>query len=157
MIRRAKTVPRYKFMTKKNWLVIFFLLAMTTIYVVWFSDWFKPRAVQIFHTYRNLHPRLQRDGVLPSLIFGLGQPLKITEIKVVPLAEFQTNPNVVPLWHLISDSNSVPIKSFFYGQNIRGLRPEFKGVHSQSPETNVTYRLFVCAGKIKGTNDFELK
>jgi hypothetical protein len=144
-------------MTKKKWLLIFSLLALTTVYVVWFSGWFKPKTVQIFHTYRNLHSRLQRDGVLPSLIFGLSYPIKITEIKVVPLAEFQTNPNVVPIWHLISDSNSVPIKSFFYGQNIHGLRPEFKGVHSQTPETNVTYRIFVNAEKIKGANDFELK
>jgi hypothetical protein len=51
----------------------------------------------------------------------------------------------------------VPVKSFFYGQFIGGMKPAIKGVRPEPLETNVTYRLFLTAGKIKGEHDFELK
>jgi hypothetical protein len=37
------------------------------------------------------------------------------------------------------------------------MRPAIKGVRPEPLETNVTYRLLVTAGKIKGEHDFELK
>jgi hypothetical protein len=144
-------------MTKKNLLLILFAIALAAVYAVCFTDWFRPGTVQIFHTNRNLHLRLQRGGALPSLIFGVNRQLRLTELKVVPLAGFQTNKNVLPVWHLVSDSNSVPVKSFFYGQFIGGMRPALKGVRPEPLETNVTYHLIITAGKIKGEHDFELK
>ena len=146
-------------MTKKNLFLILFAVGLATVYAVWFTGWFTPQTVQIFHTNRNLRlnlrPNLQRGGALPSLIFGVNRQLKLTELKVVPLAGFQTNKNVLPLWHLVSDSNSVPVKSFFYGQMIRAMKPAIKGTHPASLEPNTTYRLFVVAGKVKGEHDFE--
>jgi hypothetical protein len=143
-------------MTKKNLLLILFAIALAVVYAVWFTDWFRPATVQIFHTSRDLHRDARRDG-LPSLIFGVNHPLRFTELKVVPLAGFEANKDVLPLWHLVSDSNSVPVKAFSYGQFIRGMRPAIKGVRAEPLETNVTYRLIVTAGKIKGEHDFELK
>jgi hypothetical protein len=144
-------------MTKKNLLLILFAIALAFVYAIWFTDWFRPATVQIFHTNRNPRPNLRRGGPMQSLIFGVNHPLRFTELKVVPLTGFSTNKNVVPLWHLISDSNSVPVKSFYYGQLIGGMRPAMKGVRPETLETNVTYRLFITAGKIKGEHDFELK
>ena len=147
-------------MTKKNLLLILFAIALAAVYAVWFTDWFRPGTVQIFHTSRNLRPNFRRGpggGAMPPLIFGVNRQLKFTELKVVPLAGFQTNQNVLPLWHLVSDSNSVPVKTFFYGQMIRGMKPAIKGTHPASIETNTTYRLIITAGKIKGQHDFELK
>jgi len=144
-------------MTKKNLFLILALVALAAVYVVWFTDWFTPKTVQIFHTNRNLHPRLQRGGAMPSLIFGVNRQFRLTELKVVPLAGFETNKNVLPLWHLVSDSNSVPVKSFFYGQSIGGMRPEIKGVHPEPLATNVMYHLILTAGKFKGEHDFELQ
>jgi len=133
-------------------------IALTAVYAIYFTDWFRPKTIQIFHTYRNLHPRMPvRDGTMPALHFGWGRPLKLTEIRLVPLAEYQTNQNTLPLWHLVSDSNSVPIESFFYGQFIRGLKPEVAGSRSRSLTNGVVYRVIVTAGKIKGEHDFELK
>jgi hypothetical protein len=146
-----------RFMTKKNWLLIAVAVALAATYVVFFTDWFRPATVQIFHTNRAGRARYQPPGSMPGLIFGLNQQLRLTDIKLVSLAAFQTNKNVLPLWHLVSDSNSVPVKSFFYGQPIRGLKPAIAGTRPQPLETNVTYRLFVEAGKIKGQHDFELK
>ena len=147
-------------MTKKNLMLILFAIVLAAVYAVWFTNWFQPATVKIFHTSRNLRPtgpRAQRGGALPSLIFGVSRQLQFTELKVVSLPGFETNKNVLPVWHLVSDSNSVPVKTFFYGQFIGGMRPALKGVRADPLETNVTYRVFITAGKIKGEHDFELK
>ncbi len=143
-------------MTKKNLLLVLFAIALAVVYAVWFTDWFRPATVQIFHTNRDLRRNARRGG-LPSLIFAVNYPLRFTEVKVVPLAGYESNKDVLPLWHLVSDSNSVPVKAFSYGQLIRGMRPAIKGVRAEPLETNVTYRLLVTAGKIKGEHDFDLK
>lgn len=133
---------------------------LAIVYAVYFTDWFAPKTFKIFHTNRNFRPQRPgqiRNGILPSLQFGLNRALRLTEIKVVPLAEWQTNQHALPLWHLVTDSNSVPVKSFVYGQPIPGLRPALKGTHSELPTTNLTYRLFITAGKFRAEHDFELK
>ena len=146
-------------MTKKNMLLIVTAVVLAAVYVVYFTDWFKPKTVQMFHTNRNLHPRMVRggNGALPGLIFGINQPLRLTEIKVIPLAAFQTNENALPVWHMISDSNSVPVRQFHYGEFIRGMRSAVKGARPQVLETNITYHMVILAGRVKGENDFDLK
>ncbi len=144
-------------MTKNNWLLIAVAVLLAIVYIVFFTNWFKPETVQIFHTNRTPHGRFRNTDAMPGLIFGLNRQLQLTDIKVVMLSALQTNKNALPFWHLVSDSNSVPVKSFFYGQTIRGLKPAVVGVRPQPLETNVTYRLFVEAGKIKGEHDFKLK
>lgn len=144
-------------MTKQNGFLIGIAVILLTVYAVYFTDWFRPQTLKIFHTSRNLRPQLTKAGAIPSLIFGFNRQMKLTEIKLVPLAESQTNSRTLPLWHLVSDSNSVPVKSIFYGQSIRGLKPAVPGTRPQPLATNVTYRLIVEAGKIKGEHDFELK
>ena len=144
-------------MTKKNWLLILIAVGLAVAYGVFFTDWFQPQTVKIFHTTRSLPGRQTQRAGLPNLMFGLNRQCKLTEIKVVPLAAYQTNQNTLPLWHLVSDSNSVPLKTFAYGQLIRGLKPAIPGIRAQPLTNNVTYRLLVTAGKIKGEHDFELK
>jgi hypothetical protein len=144
-------------MTKKNWLLLIIAVALAAVYVIYFTEWFKPKTVKIFDTSRNLRGRFQTGGGMPSMIFGLNRQLKLTEIKVVPLATWETNNKVVPIWHLISASNSIPLKMFFYGQHIGGLKPAVPGARPESLTTNTVYRLFVTAGKVTGQHDFELK
>jgi hypothetical protein len=144
-------------MTKKNLGLIGIAALLAVTYIVFFTDWFKPQTVKIFHSSRNLRMRNPQAGALPGLIFGINRQLKFTDIKVISVASLQTNQNSLPFWHLVSDSNSVPMKSFFYGQFIRGLKPAVPGSRPQPLETNVTYRLMVEAGKIKGQHEFEIK
>jgi len=132
-------------------------LGLLAVYAVWFSDWFKPKTVEIFHTSRNLHANSKRGNVLENLIFGVRPKTRFTELKVVPLAEFETNKSAVAVWHLISDSNSVPVKSFYYGEHIHGMRPAIGGVQAEALDNDVTYRMFITAGNVKGQHDFELK
>jgi len=141
-------------MTKKNLLLIILAIGLATTYVVWFSNWFQPKTLHIFSTNRNLRPNA-RLGT--SLVFAVNHETRFTEIKVVSQAAFETNKSAAPVWHLVSDSNSVPVKIFFYGQNIGGMHPAIKGVRPQPLETNVSYRMLISAGKLKGEHDFEVK
>ena len=136
------------------------MVTLAAAYAVWFTDWFRPAIIKISHTHRELHSKQRRapaGAALPNLTFGVNRPVRFTDLKVVPLAAYETNKSALPVWHLVSDSNSVPVKSFSYGQWIGGMRPAIKGVRPAPLETNVTYRLFVTAGKIRGEHDFVLK
>ena len=144
-------------MTKKNLWLFAALAVVAATYVCFFTSWFKPKTIGIFDTSRQLR-RFRHRGELPYVLFGFENgSFRITEIKVVPLADFQKNPNAPSVWHLVSDSNSVPVQQFVYGQRIRGMRPAFTGDAPQDLETNVTYRLFVAAGNEKGFHDFKIK
>jgi hypothetical protein len=145
-------------MTKNNWMLAILAVVLATVYVIYFTDWFRPKTVTLFHTYRDLGVRAARQqGALPALRFSSNRQLQYTEIKVVSCADMATNKNPFALWHLISETNSVPVKWFFYGQWIGGMHPAVKGTHPQVLETNVMYRLLITAGKITGQHDFELK
>jgi hypothetical protein len=145
-------------MTTKNWFMLVILLALAVIYVFYFTGWFQPKTIQIFHTSRNMRPDFRagptNSGVLP-ITFGFNRVYKFTEVKVVSLTEWQTNQTTRPLWHLVSDSNSVPVKFFFYGQRIRGMRAAVSGTRPQSLLPGESYRLFVAAGSAKGWHDFK--
>ena len=149
------------FMTKKNWLLTVALIALAGVYVFYFTDWFKPKTIHISHTSRAFRPRFGNTPAASQaqipLTFGVEPQCMLTEIKVVPLAAWQSNQNILPLWHLVASTNAEPVKMFFYGQRIRGLKPEVPGGHAEPLQTNVTYRLFVTAGKAKGQHDFEIK
>ncbi len=147
----------HQIMAKNTWLLIFVAVVLATAYVVFFTDWFRPHTVTIFHTCRNVRFRQGQENNQPAVIFGLTRPLKITEIKVVVLADYQANHNVLPLWHLVASSNAVPEKTFIYGQHIRGLKPEVPGTHAQPLTNDVTYRLLLTAGNLRGEHDFMLK
>jgi len=142
-------------MTNKNRLLIAVALVLGVIYVCFFTEWFRPQTIHIAHTSRNLRSRSQPETP-PPLIFALNLPFKLTEIKVVPLAEWQANPHTLPSWHLVRDSDPEPVKIFTYGQPIRGMKPAVPGAQPQPLQPNVVYRLFVTAGKARGWHDFKI-
>ena len=143
-------------MTWKHWTLIAGLVFAIT-YACLFAGWFKPKTIEIYHTQRPAgYAMRNRRDVPATLSFGLEGRFKLTEIKVVSLAAWQTNHGVPPVWHLVSDSNSVPVNLFSYGQRIRGMKPAVIGERPLPLEPNVPYRLFVTAGKIQGQHDFEV-
>ena len=143
-------------MTKKSWILVFCALVLVVVYVCFFTDWFKPTIIQISHTARPLPSRSPRSATTVAVAFGLDRDYRLTEIKVVPLAEWQTNHSVLPLWHLVSDPKSAPTKFFIYGQNIDGMKPAMPGAQPKSLETDVVYRLFLSAGSANGQHDFQI-
>jgi hypothetical protein len=137
--------------------MIALLAALAVVYAVYFTDWFKPKTLQLSHTVRDLRRGPARPGAMPSLKFGIDRQIRLTEVRVVAEGDAATNKNGVTVWHLISDSNSIPMKTFFYGQFIPGMHPEIKGTRPQDLTTNVTYRLMVRAGKYTGEHEFQLR
>lgn len=144
-------------MTRKNSLPVIFLVALAAVYVIWFTDWFKARPIRIFHTVRELHYQLQPGESERSLIFGVDpRDIRLKEIKVVPLVDFEKNSQALAVWHLVSDSNSVPVREFVYGQRIRGMRPFLAGSEPGELDTNLVYRIFIRSGHASGQHDFKI-
>jgi hypothetical protein len=144
-------------MPKKNLLPVIFLVALVAVYVIYFTDWFKPHRIHIFHTVREVRYRQAAGQPERSLIFGVDpRDIRLTEIKVVPLLDFEKNPQTLPVWHLVSDSNSVPVRQIVYGQRIRGMRPVVGGEQAGELDTNLDYRIFITAGRNTGQHDFRL-
>jgi hypothetical protein len=164
-------------MTKKNGLLILVVLVMAGIYVVYFTDWFKPKIIHIVSTNQratrtaaaraNSNPGfIQRLATLASasanadaptlqVIFKMSKPYKLTDLKVVDLSQWQTNKSCLPLWHLVADTNSVPVdRPFNYGQRIPGMKPQVQGGRPQPLNPGVKYRLFVTDGSAEGAHDF---
>jgi hypothetical protein len=142
-------------MSKKQWVLVSVALVLAVLYVIYFTNWFKPKIIHISYTERSI--RLRGRPGTPTILFGFGgQRYRLTEIKVVPLDAWQTNHFILPVWDLNSTTNSVPMTAFSYGQRLRGMNPVVPGARPEPLQTNVTYRIFVWAGSRKGQCDFQL-
>ena len=139
---------------KKNLFLIGIVLVLAVVYIIFFTGWFRPKIIHISHTSR---PAAGARGGSPvsRLAFSLGDYYELTEVKVVPLAEWQTNKEAQPLWHLVSDGSD-DVDHFFYGENIDGMDPAVDGSKPQPLQPGVIYRIFVAAGKARGWHDFQI-
>ena len=147
-------------MAKKQWVLLALFIALAAGFIFTFTNCGRHPDIQISHAaFANpkglIRPRLRASRVNSAIvIFNLDHSYRLTEVKVVRLADWQTNKSTLPLWHLISDSNSVPTKRFYYGAPIRGMKPALPGTRPEPLATNVIYRLFLTAGPVKGQHDF---
>ena len=145
-------------MTTKNWMLIALTVMLGGLSLYLNRDWFARDNIQIMHRSRPArgafrHPRSDNPLIDP-LSFWFDRKVKLTSLKVVPVFDIETNKYPQPIWHLISDSNSVPIKEFTYGMRIQGMRPALNGAAPDPLEPGVKYRLFLQAGKQKAEHDF---
>ncbi|MDB6019638.1 MAG: hypothetical protein JWR19_4127 [Pedosphaera sp.] len=147
-------------MNKKNILLILGGMAVVVIYFYLYRDSFTKKPIPVYATMR---PRIGRRGPAPAannqtppemMVFGLGSDYKLTEIQVVTLSDALTNKYPHAIWHLISESNSVPTADFAYGMGIRGMHPANKGARPEPLLPLTGYRILVQAGKAKGAHDF---
>jgi hypothetical protein len=120
------------------------------------KDWFAGDNIHIY--YRSRPPRARRarpdNSRTDPIVFMVDRKLKLTSLKAIPVSDIATNKFPQPIWHLISDSNSMPIKEFTYGMPIQGMRPALKGTAPEPLEPGVNYRLFLEAGPQKAQHDF---
>ena len=130
-------------MNKKNWILIAVAIVLGAIYVIHFSGWFKPKVLAIAH-----------NGRFGVISFTLGEPFKLTAIKVVSVSALESNKYALPMWELKSDSNSIPVKLFSYGEHIRGMKPAIANAEAEPLEAGTTYRIFVESGSLKAQHDF---
>jgi hypothetical protein len=147
-------------MTRKVWLLCAVALMLGGLSVYLNRDWFARDNIQIYHRSRPARAvfvrrkRIEADSAVNPIVFGFDRRLKLTCIKVIPMSDIQTNKYPHPIWHLVSESNSIPTKDFTYGAAIRGMHPAVKEATPDPLEPGVQYRLLVEAGAIKKEHDF---
>lgn len=145
-------------MTTKVWMLVALAVVLGGLSLYLNKDWFAKDHIQIYDRSRPVQAVFRRrtpdDSPIDPIVFGFDRPLRLTELQVIPLAGIQTNSHPQPFWHLVSDSNSAPIKSFTYGMRIPGMRPVAAGVSAQPLEPEGKYRLLIQAGTFKGEHDF---
>ena len=147
-------------MTRKFWLLLALALLLGGSSIYLNKDWFTKDSIQIYHRSRPARavwPRRKaavNDSPINPIIFGFDRELKLTCIKVVPLSDIQTNKYPHPIWHIVSESNSVPTKDFTYGAAIKGMHPAVEGAMPDLLEPGISYRLYVESGAVKKEHDF---
>lgn len=115
---------------------------------------FKGREVQILHRSRPARTGFSGSQKTQPIFFAFDRALALTSLKVIPVSAGETNKYPHPIWHLVSDSNSVPITDFAYGEPVEGMRPAVQGAAPDPLEPGVKYQLIIEAGKIKAEHDF---
>ncbi|MGH8246383.1 MAG: hypothetical protein ACREUU_08115, partial [Gammaproteobacteria bacterium] len=114
-------------MTKNGIVLSIIAVILAAVYVANFTDWFRKDGIQIIPTVRpgsaSAIPRDPDDVPVHRVSFALDGKYKLTCVKVLVAAELATNKYATPLWHLVSDSNSLPTKSIVYGYPIKGMKP----------------------------------
>ena len=148
-------------MTKKQLVTVAIAVAAFAAYAYYLTDWFTSDHIQVVHTLRppvlaknSRRGRPTENPTVNVVSFGLNSKFKLTSVKVIPVAELKTNKYAHPVWHLVSASNSVPTKGFVYGMRIKGMQPKVPNAQPDPLLPDVTYRLLLEAGDIKGEYDF---
>jgi hypothetical protein len=145
---------------KKTTFQIVLLVFLLGVVIYYWSALSKPPKIRIFytlHALQILRPTNPNTTNRPrfEVAFGMDRPYELTSVKVVPLAEWTTNKLAHPLWHLVTKTNSLPIKAFLYGQRIGGME-SFLGMRAEPLATNVDYLLLIEAGRRHGECNFKL-
>jgi len=144
-------------MTRKNWMLLGLALGLGAVSLYINSDWFKGENIQIVHRPVQANMARQRKSSSPALmpiLFNFDRKLALTEVQVFNWAEIQTNKYARPLWHMVSDSNSVPTLGVVYGSKIPGMRPVRKEAVTDPILPGVKYRLVIHAGSREAQHDF---
>lgn len=141
--------------------ILIFGLASLSFYLN--RDSFAPQTIQIAHRMSpwmqpaNRGGRRANDLGVP-VTFSLNGFYSLTSVKVVLVADMETNQFPHAIWKLVSDSNSVPTSTFNYGAGIRGMRPDVKGARPDPLKPDVAYRLIVETSKdLRAQHDFTVR
>jgi hypothetical protein len=142
-------------MRKKEIILVAVLLALCLLYARYFTRWFvKPQIV--IRVSQRPDPR-QPNADTEPLFFILNDKFRLTSIEVIPFDGETFHPLDRPVWHLVSDSNSSPVKVFRYGQHIPGMKPALANVRPDPLTPGEGYRLLLSAGKASGWINFRPK
>ena len=145
-------------MTKKTIALIAVAVILGVVYTLNFTTWFHKPEIKILPQIRP--PRAKArvpvgDTAVYPVTFSFDRKYAFTEIRVVAEADEKTNKFPHSVWHLISDSNSVPVKAVSYGAPLSGMKPKIPRARAEALEPNVPYILYVQAGKAEGKTRFQ--
>jgi hypothetical protein len=150
-------------MSKKEYFLVGMVVVLAGLYVVFFSNWFKPKFIRVEHAVRSSRDawaggqRVMADTKSAgSVTFALHRNYRLTSVRVVRADEIATNKYAHPLWHLVSKAGSTPIEGFAYGFPLQGMTPAVAAAEPEMLERGVEYCLFLEAGSLKGSNVFRI-
>jgi hypothetical protein len=145
-------------MTKNGIALSVFAVLLAAVYVYAFTDWFRSETIQIIPTIRpgrvSAAPRDPDQVAVYPVSFAFSGKYKLTSVKVFSAEDLATNKYPTPLWHLVSDSNSVPVKSIVYGHKVKGMEPAVARMQPEPLLPDVDYVLQIEAGAIKAQTNF---
>lgn len=145
-------------MTKNGIVLSVIAVLLAAVYVYAFTDWLRSETIQIIPTIRPGRvaavPRDPDQTPVYPVSFAFSGKYRLTCVKVVAADDLATNKHPTPLWHVVSDSNSVPIKSIVYGYPVKGMRPAVARMQPEPLLPDVEYVLMVEAGGIKAQTNF---
>jgi hypothetical protein len=135
-------------------LVVLLVLGGMCIYLN--RDLFAKPGIHIYHRINNRTAAPGQRGGSGTMVFGFDRPYSLTSIKVFSIPEMQTNKWAHPLWELMSESNSIPVRGFQYGATLKGMHPKIQGAQPEPLQPGIKYRLIVRNPKIEAEHEFEL-
>lgn len=145
-------------MTKNGTFLSVVAVVLAAIYVGFFTDWFQKQTIQIIPQIRYGRPSQISRGPDKTQVypvsFSFPEKYKLTAVKVFAEGDLATNKYPAALWHLVSDSNSVPTKSIVYGLPIRGMRAAVEQARPEPLQPDVKYVIQVEVGKVKAQTNF---
>ena len=148
-------------MSKNGIVLSIIAVLLGAVYICYFTDLFQKETIQIIPQIRPGRPSaIPRDAGTAAVCpvsFALDGKYKLTSLKVLPAEEFKTNKYAAPLWHLISDSNSIPTKSVVYGLPIKGMKPAVPRARPETLQPDMTYLVVIESGQIKGQTNFHTR
>ena len=148
-------------MSKKNIGLLLLFVTLGAIYIFYFTNIFHTPEIQITSKMRPVIARRGKTKTPPAppahtISFSLNDKYALTSIRVVEEEDFKTNKYPHAIWHLISESNSVPTKTIIYGMTVTGMKSKVAKVKPGSLRTNVPYVLLLEAGNLKGQTTFQM-
>jgi hypothetical protein len=145
-------------MTRNGIFLSIIAVILAACYLCFFTDWFKKESIQIIPQIRPIrqvgNPKNPDQDPVYPVSFTFDGKYRLTSVKVVSASDMGTNNYPVPLWHLISDSNSIPVKSIIYGYPIKGMKAAVARSRPEPLAPDVEYILLLEAGKIKARTNF---
>jgi hypothetical protein len=140
-------------MQKREIIWIAVLVLVLGAYYHFFGGRFAAKQIVI---HASLRPSRRAAAPVFPVCFTLNGDFKLTSVKVVPLDDDgQVNPATVPVWNLISDSNSAPVRAFLYGQQIPGMKPALANVQADPLTPGVVYQIQISSGKLSAATPFK--
>ncbi len=148
-------------MTAKHWMLIALVALLGGLSLYLNRDWFAGDNIHIYHRSLPVRTGLFKrkrppadDSLVNPVIFGFDRRLKLVAVQVIPVSDIETSKYPHAIWHLVSESNSVPTKDLTYGVPVKGMHPKISGTTADSLQPGERYRLLIETASLKAQHDF---
>lgn len=123
-------------MSKKTAILITVALILAAVSLFLWLDSMPPSKIQIAS-------RIIPNGKSSAVVFLLDPTYPMTRIKVISLAEAETNDHPHAVWELVPTGKPIVRSEFTYGENISGMKPFIPDSPAEPLDPNTKYQLVV--------------